>query len=137
MLLLCFCYVVVAFFSCYCYVRTETFSNFFNSLFLKQEYVSKELFIEAMVCSKKRKRIEEAPQGVNLKTWLTEVQEAAFFLGKIDTNKVTSPRARSRSILKAKLLTLEITALPNNANFELLLADTPKDERNRNPTEDQ
>ena len=28
-------------------------------------------------------------------------------------------------------------ALPKNANVKLLLADTPKGERNRNPTEDQ
>ena len=94
MLLLCFCYVVVAVFSCYCYVCTETIFFIFYSLFLKQEYVSKELFIEAMVRSKKRKRIEELPHGIHLNTWLTEVQEAEFVLGKIDTNKVMSPRAR-------------------------------------------
>ena len=107
MLLLCcrFCFL------CYCYVRTETFSNFFNSLFLKQEYISKELFIKAMVRSKKRKIIEEVPQGVHLNTWLTAVQEASFVLGKIDTDKVSSPRARLRSILQAKLLALEIKDL--------------------------
>ena len=90
-----------------------------------------------MVRSKNRKRIEEVPQGIHFNTWLVAVQEALFVLGKIETNKVTSPRAMSRSILQAKLLALEIKALPNNANFELLLADTPKGERNRNPTEDQ
>ena len=90
-----------------------------------------------MVRSKKRKRIEEFPQGVHLNTWLTAVQEAAFVLGKIKTDKVASPRERSRSILQAKLLALEIKALQKNANVKLLLADTPKGERNRNPTEDQ
>ena len=90
-----------------------------------------------MVRSKKRNKIKEVPHGVHLNTWLTAVQEAAFVLGKIETNKVTSPRARSRSILQAKLLALEIKALPKNANVELLLADTPKGERNRNPIEDQ
>ena len=46
-----------------------------------------------MVCSKKRYRIEELHHGVRLNTWLTAVQEAVFVLGKIETKKVTSPRA--------------------------------------------
>ena len=79
-----------------------------------------------MVRSKKRQRIEKVPHGVHLNTWLTELQEDAFVLGKIETNKVTSPRARSRSILQAKLLALEIKAIPKDANVELLLANTPK-----------
>ena len=58
-------------------------------------------------------------------------------MGNIDTDKVTLPRASSRSIIQAKLLALEMKALPKNANFELLLADIPKGERNRNPTEEQ
>ena len=90
-----------------------------------------------MVRSKKKKSIEEVPHDFHLSTWLTAVQEAAFVLGKIETDKVTSPRARSRSILQAKLLALEMKALPRNANVKLLLAGTPKGERNRNPTEDQ
>ena len=90
-----------------------------------------------MVRSKRRQRIEEVPHGVCLNTWLTAVQEDAVVLGKIETNKVTSSRARSRSILQAKLLALEIKALPKDANVNVLLADTPKGERNRNPTEDQ
>ena len=77
----------------------KPFLFFLNTPFLKQEYVSKELFIEAMVCSKMRQRIEETPHGVRLNTWLTALQEAAFILGKIETKKVTSPRERSRSIL--------------------------------------
>ena len=47
-----------------------------------------------MVCSKKRKMIEEVPQGVHLNTWMKAVQEAAFVLGMIETDKVTLPRAR-------------------------------------------
>ena len=39
--------------------------------------------------------------------------------------------------IRAKLLALEMKALPKNANYDCLLADTPKGERNRNPTEDQ
>ena len=90
-----------------------------------------------MLRSKKRQRIEESPHGVHLNTWFMAVQEAEFVLGKIETNKVTLPRARSRSILQAKLLALEIKALLKDSNVELLLADTPKGERNRNLTEDQ
>ena len=90
-----------------------------------------------MVRSKKRKRIEEVPQGVHLNTWMSAVQEAGFVLGKIDTDNFMSPRARSSSILQAKLLALEIKALPKNANVKLLLANTPKGEHNLNPTEDQ
>ena len=72
-----------------------------------------------------------------MSTWLKAVQEAAFVLGQIETDAVTSPKARSRSILRAKLLALEMRALPKNANLNSLLADSPKGERNRNPTEDQ
>ena len=89
----------------------------------------------AMVHSKKKKRIEEVFHGVKVSTWLKSVQEAAFVLGKIETDVVTSPRARSRSILRAKWLALEIRALPKNANLDSLFADSPKGERNRNPYE--
>ena len=95
------------------------------------------MFIKALIHSKKKKRIEEVPQGIKVSTWLKAVQEAAFVLGQIETDAVTSPKARSRSILRAKLLALEIKALPKNANVDSLLADSPKGERNRNPTEDQ
>ena len=91
----------------------------------------------AMVHSKNNKRIEEVPHGVKVSTWMKVVQEAAFVLGKIETDVVTSPRARSRSIIRAKLLALEMKALLKNANFDCSLADTPKGERYRNPTEDQ
>ena len=90
-----------------------------------------------MLCSKTRQSIEEFPDGVSLNTWVRAVQEAAFVLGKIETKKVTSPRARSWSVLQAKLLDLEIKALPKGANVDVLIADTPKGERNRNPTKNQ
>ena len=90
-----------------------------------------------MVRSKKIQRIEEVPRGVCLNKWLRAVQEAAFVLGKIDTKKVTSPRARSRSVLQDKLLALEIKALPKDASVDVLIADNPKGERNRNMKKDQ
>ena len=65
------------------------------------------------------------------------VQETVFVLGKIETKNVTSPRARSRSILQAKLLALEIKSLPKDAKFYVLIADTPKGDRNLNPTKNQ
>ena len=90
-----------------------------------------------MACSKKRQRIEEVPDGVCLNTWVRAVQEAAFVLGKIETKKVTSPRARSRSVLQAQLLALEIKEPPTDTNVDVLIADTPKGERNQNPTKNQ
>ena len=90
-----------------------------------------------MVRTKKTQRIEEVLHGVCLNTCLRAVQESAFVLGKIETNNVTSPRARSRSILQAKLLALEIKALPKDASVDVLISDNPKGERNRNPKKDQ
>ena len=72
-----------------------------------------------------------------LNTWVRSVQEAAFVLGKIKTKKVASPRARSRSVLQARLLAVEIKALPKDANVDVLISDTPKGERNRNPKKNQ
>ena len=72
-----------------------------------------------------------------LNKWFRAVQEAEFVLGKIDTKKVTSPRARSWSVLQAKLLDLEIKALPKDANVDVLIANTLKGEQNRNPTKNQ
>ena len=87
-----------------------------------------------MVRSKKWQRIKEVPDGVCLNTWVRAVQEAAFVLGNIETKNVTSLRARSRSVLQAKLLAMEIKALPKDAKVDVLIADTPKGERNQNPT---
>ena len=47
------------------------------------EYVTKELLIEAMFCSNKRKCIEIFPQGVSIITCLRSVQESGYVLGKI------------------------------------------------------
>ena len=65
------------------------------------------------------------------------MEEAGFVLGKTKTKTAMSPRARSQSVLQAKLLALEIKALPKDTNVDVLLADTPKGEQNRNPKEDQ
>ena len=81
--------------------------------------------------------IEQVPDGVYLKTWMRAVQEAGFVLGNIETKTATSPRARSRSVLQDKLLALEIKALPKDASVDVLIADNPKGERNRNPKKDQ
>ena len=63
--------------------------------------MSKEVFIKAMIHSNQKKRIEEVPHGIKVSTWLQAVQEAALVLGHIETDAVTSPKARSRSILRA------------------------------------
>ena len=55
---------------CYLYIFTN-------------EYVKKELLINAMFRSKKRQRIEKVPKGVSIRTWLMSVQEAGHDLEKI------------------------------------------------------
>ena len=90
-----------------------------------------------MYCSNKLKRIEKVPKGVSIKTCLREVQEARYVLVKIETKTATSPRARSRSVLQAKLLALEMKALPKDADVNVLIVDVPKGERNRNLTKNQ
>ena len=85
-----------------------------------------------MYRSNKRQRIEQFPNGVSLKTWERAVQEDVFLLGKVQTNMATSPRARSRSVLQAKLLALEMKALPNDANINVLITNVPKGDWNRN-----
>ena len=87
-----------------------------------------------MYRSNKRQRIKEVPDRVSLKTWLKAVQEAGFFLEEIKTKTATSPRARSRSVLQAKLLALKIKELPKDANVNDLIANVPKGERNLNLT---
>ena len=73
---------------------------------LTDEYVTKELLIEAMYCLNKRERIEQVPKCVSIKTWLRAVQEAGFVLGKIKTKTANSLRAKLRSVIQAKLLAL-------------------------------
>ena len=58
-------------------------------------------------------------------------------MGKIETDVVTSSRARSRSNIRDKLFDLELKALLKNAYVNCLLANNPKGEHNLNPTEDQ
>ena len=58
-------------------------------------------------------------------------------MGDIETKTSMSPRARSRSVLQAKLLALDIKALPKDANVDVLIDNVPKGERNQNPTKKQ
>ena len=83
-----------------------------------------------MYRSNKRQSIEQVPNSVSLKTWVRAVQEAGFVLGNIKTKMDPSPRARSRSVLQAKLFSLEMKALPKDANVDVLISDVPKGERN-------
>ena len=72
-----------------------------------------------------------------IRTWLRAVQEAGYVLGKIETKTTTTPRARSRSIIQAKLASLEMKAHPKDADVDVILADLPKGERNKNPNDNQ
>ena len=55
-------------------------------------------------------------------------------LGEDRDEKFHVTKGKVRSVLQAKLLALEIKALPKDANVDALIADFPKVERNRNPT---
>ena len=66
---------------------------------------------------------------------MRSVQEASFVLGQIDTKTATNPTVKSRYVLKSKLAVLDIRAHPNHAEIEEILADIPKGEQNRNPTD--
>ena len=90
-----------------------------------------------MFCSHKCQRIENFPQGMSIITWLRSVQQAGYFLGNIETKTATTPRAKSRSVLKVKLEALEMRAHPKDADIEKILADISRGEQNRNPTEKQ
>ena len=87
-----------------------------------------------MYCSNKQQRIEKPPKGVSIKAWLRSFLESGFVFGKIETKSATSPRARSRSVLHAKLSPLNIKALPEDVDVDLLILDVKKCERNQNPT---
>ena len=101
------------------------------------EYVTKELLIEAMFCSNKGQRIEKFLNGVSIRTCIRAVQETGYLLGKIKTKTATTPWARSRSVLQAKLAALEMKAHPKDTDVDVILADLPKGERNKNPTDNQ
>ena len=90
-----------------------------------------------MYYSNKQQRIEIFPKGVSIRTWLRSVQEAGYVLGKIETKTATSPKARSSSVLQAKLLALEIKAHPKDANSYVIITDLPKCGQNRKPNDNQ
>ena len=71
-----------------------------------------------MFCSHKCQRIENFPQGMSIITWLRSVQQAGYFWGNIETKTATTPRAKSRSALQAKLAALEMRAHPKDADIE-------------------
>ena len=58
-------------------------------------------------------------------------------LEKIGTKTATTPRVKSRFVLKAKVAVLEMHANMNNYEIYDILADIPKGERNQYPTESQ
>ena len=137
MLLLCCFWFFIVLLLCFYWnkIFTQSVSSlFFYSHFLKEEYVSKKLFIKAMVCSKKRKSIDMSPMVcVSIHGWV-KCKRLRLSWARLRPKKVTPPRARSRSVLQAKLLELEIKALLKDANVDVLIANTPKGEQNRNPT---
>ena len=90
-----------------------------------------------MYHSNKQQQIEKVPKGVSIKTWLRAFQEAGYVLGKIETKTAMSLRARSRSVLQANLLALEIKAIPEDVDVSVLFADVPKGEPIRNPPKTQ
>ena len=114
--------------------RAKPRANLYGS---KDDYVTKELLIEAMFYSTKRQHIGKVSQGVSIRKWLREVQEAGYVLGNIETKTAATPRANSRSVLKAKLATLDMRAHIKNADIEEILADITRGEQNRNPMEKQ
>ena len=99
MYILCFCYALIMFILCFCYAsvmllsllycatvmfplkrkfNTIIFLMFLYPYFLKDEYVTKELLIEAMYRLDKIQRIEQVPDDMSLKTWVRAVQESGF-----------------------------------------------------------
>ena len=101
------------------------------------DYITKELLIEAVIFSNKRKHSKTFPQGVSIRTCLRSVQESGYFFKHIETKTDTTPRAKSRSFLKAELEALAIRAHMKNANIEEILSDIPRGLKNINPKEKQ
>ena len=85
-----------------------------------------------MFSSSKCQRIEKVPQGISIITWLSSVEETGYVLVNIETKTATTPRAKSRSVLKSKLVNLEMRAHPKDVDIEEILADIPRGEHNRN-----
>ena len=72
---------------------------------------------------------------MSIRTWLRAVQEAEYVLGKSETNTATTLRSNSRSVPKVKLAALDMRAHPKDEDIEEILADIPRGEQNRHPTE--
>ena len=68
---------------------------------------------------------------------MREVQEAGYVLGNIETKTSMSPRARLQSVFQAKLLALDMKALPEDADVDVLIVYVSKSKRNQNPTNNQ
>ena len=90
-----------------------------------------------MFCSNRCQRIEKFPKGMSIRTWPRAVQEADYVLGNIETTTATTLRSNSRSVLKVELAALEMRAHPKDTDIEEILADMPRGEQNRHPTEKQ
>ena len=76
-------------------------------------------------------------QDVSIRKWLVSVQEADYVLEKIETKTSTTPRDKSESVLKVKLAALEMRAHLKDKDIEEILADIPRGEQNRHPTDKQ
>ena len=101
------------------------------------DYVTKELLVEAICLSNKCHCIEKVPQGMSTITWLRLVQDYGYVFVNIETKTATTPRAKSRSVLKFKLESLEMRAHPKDADIEKILVDIPSIDQNRHPSEKQ
>ena len=111
-LLIYFCYVSVTFILRFFYTfnKTKLLHNFYSySLILRYSYAStdnyltKQLRIEATITCNKRKCIEKSPPGAPIKKMVISVQESGYMLGQLGANTASTPSVKSRSVLKAKL----------------------------------
>ena len=145
MFVLCFCYSSFMFLLLfyYAFVILPLKRNFNTTLFFilrylyvpADDYVTKELLIEFIICSNKHQRIEKVTQGVSIRTCIRSVQESGYVLGNIETKTSPTPRENSRYVLKTRLAALDMRLHPKNADTEEILDDIPRGELNRNPTE--
>ena len=150
-MLLCLCYasVIVLLCFCYCFIMFLLYFHW-NEIVIQLYSLSYSIYIVLQIIMQQKSywyrpcfyltnvnALKLPPQGVSIRTWLRAVQESGYVLGNIETKTVTIPRARSRSALKAKLAALEMRAHPKNVDKEEILADIPRGEKNRNPTEKQ
>ena len=92
----------------------------------RDNYVTKELLIEALTRCNKRNSIEKVPPGFLIIKWVIALQEAGYVLGNIGAKTSSTSRVKSRSVLKEKLAVLEMQADPNKADIDEILADITK-----------